>query len=400
MRVLFVCTDFPPATGGIQTMMGSLAAELTGWELTVLAPEGPGAEAFDCRQPYRVVRARRLGSGPGGSGPRGARTHSAARRSLPGMVARTVALATMRRPDLLLCAHPIDSLTGPFLRRALGIPYVVITHSRELRSPRLRPLLPRLFTRATRIMTNSRFTTREVVAMGVPEERVRLLPLGYDAGRFAGVTPSRLPDGLGLAGRPWLLTVARLDDAYKGIDTVLQALPRIAERVPAVQYVVAGDGRLRPDLERLAGALGCRDRAHFVGRVSDADLAALYEGCTAFVMASRDRTSDGGVEGFGLVFLEANSFGKPVLGGNSGGIPDAVLDGITGLLADPEDARHVADQAIRLLTDSDLAQRLGEQGRERVLRERTWSACAGRLQRVVEEALVKGPYAAAPDRLH
>jgi phosphatidyl-myo-inositol dimannoside synthase len=388
MRVLFVCTDFPPATGGIQTMMGSLAAELTEWDLTVLAPDGPGAVAFDRRQSYRVVRAPRLGSGSG------------ARRSLPAMVARTVALAAARRPDMLICAHPVDSLAAPLLRRTLGIPYLVLTYCRELRSPRLRPLLPRLFASAERVLTISGYATREVLSLGVPAERVRLLPLGCDAGRFGRVTPSPLPEELGLTGQPWLLTVARLDDAYKGIDTVLRALPLIAARVPDVSYVVAGDGRLRPELERLADELGCRERVIFAGRVSDADLAALYTECTAFVLASRDRMTDGGVEGFGLVFLEANSFGKPVLGGNSGGIPDAVLDEITGLLADPENVTHVAHQATRLLTDPDLAERLGRQGRERVLQERTWSACADRLRRIAEEALEKRPYAAAPDRLH
>jgi phosphatidylinositol alpha-1,6-mannosyltransferase len=115
---------------------------------------------------------------------------------------------------------------------------------------------------------------------------------------------------------------------------------------------------------------------------------------------SRDRDVDGGAEGFGLVFLEANSFGKPVLGGNSGGIPDAVLDGETGLLADPESIISVSQQAIRLLTDHQLAERLGHQGRERVLRERTWTATADCLKRVVEDALGKAPRAAAPHRVH
>jgi phosphatidylinositol alpha-1,6-mannosyltransferase len=205
---------------------------------------------------------------------------------------------------------------------------------------------------------------------------------------------------LDLEGRPWLLTVSRLDERYKGIDTVLRALPLIAAPVPGVRYVVAGDGPLRPYLERLARQLGCRDRVHFLGRVNTEDLVALYRSCTAFVLMSRDRDVDGGAEGFGLVFLEANSFGKPVLGGNSGGIPDAVLDGETGLLADPESIISVSQQAIRLLTDHQLAERLGHQGRERVLRERTWTATADCLKRVVEDALGKAPRAAAPHRVH
>src|SRR5207253_10815502 len=136
------------------------------------------------------------------------------------------------------------------------------------------------------------------------------------------------------------------------------------------------------------------------GRVTDQDLVALYTHCTAFVMVSRDRTTDGGAEGFGLVFLEANSYGKPVLGGNSGGIPDAVLDGTTGLLADPDSVISVAENAIRLLTNRKLAERLGRQGRDRVLRERTWSAAGEVLKRVAKEILGGEPFATASDCSH
>lgn len=375
MKVLLVATDFPPTMGGIQTMMGGLAPEFSGWDLTVLAPEAPGAVPFDQAQPYRVVRSRRLRARPG------------AKAAFPGMAAKTLSLALSERPAVMLCAHPIDSLLGPLLRRALGIPYVVITHARELLSPRLRPLLPRLLGEASRVITNSRHTRSMVTALGIPAERVARVPLGYDPRRFADVRPSDLAERLDLVNGPWLLTVSRLADRYKGIDTMLRAMPAITRAVPEARYVVAGDGRLRPELERLSESLGCENRVQFLGRVSDADLVSLYRHCTASVLMSRDAPADGGVEGFGLVLLEANSFGKPVLGGNAGGIPDAVVDGETGLLADPCDPEDVARQAVRLLTDRALAERLGARGRERVYHERTWAACAAELQHIVEEAL-------------
>jgi phosphatidylinositol alpha-1,6-mannosyltransferase len=388
MKALFVCTDFPPATGGIQTMLSSLVAELAGWEVTVVAPAIPGAAAFDVDKPYQVVRVPGIGPGAG------------ARRYIPGLCMKAMAQAFTRRPDMLFCGHPVLCPLGPLLRRTLGTRYVVFTYAMELRNPRLRPLLPRILSRSEKVVTISEFTTREVLQLGVPRPRIVQLPLGFDVRRFEGIQPCQLPRQLGLVGNPWLLTVSRLEKRYKGIDTVLRALPLIAERVPDVRYVVAGDGRLRPDLERLAEQVGCRDRVHFLGRVSSADLVALYSGCTAFVLMSRDRTADGGAEGFGLVFLEANSFGKPVLGGNSGGIPDAVLDGVTGLLADPESLPSVAEQAVRLLTDRDLAERLGRQGRERVLRDLTWSATADCLRRAVEESSRRVSYATPSDCVH
>lgn len=369
-------------------MLGSLAATLSAWDLSVVAPAVRGAREFDRRQPYRVSRVAGLGAGSG------------TRRFLPCLAGRTLGEALLHRPDVLLCGHPALGPLGQLLRRGLGIPYVVFTYAMELRSRRLRALLPRTFAGAASVLTISEFGTREVLALGAAEGRVQQLPLGFDPQRFSRVECSPLPQELGLEGRPWLLTVSRLHERYKGIDTVLRALPLIAARVPAVRYVVAGQGHLRPYLERLAERLGCRDRVLFVGEVSDADLAALYAQCTAFVLMSRDRIVDGGAEGFGLVFLEANSFGKPVLGGNSGGIPDAVLDGVTGLLADPDSVISVAEQAIRLLTDRELAARLGQQGRERVLRDLTWTAAARRLEQIVREALGEGSDAAAADRVH
>lgn len=388
MKALLLCTDFPPAVGGIQTMLGSLASELGDWDLTVVAPTDRRAREFDRQQPYRIVRAPGMGRTP------------CARHFLPGLTAQAVRLVLRQRPDVILCGHPALSPLGPLLRTLTGIPYVVFTYGMELRHRLLRPLLPRVFANASGIVTISRWTTREVLAQGCPAQRIRQLPLGFDPHRFQALTPSRLPHDLGLVGRPWLLTVSRLEDPYKGIDTALRALPLIAEQVPDVRYVVAGDGRLRQSLQEQAERLGCRERVLFLGRVSDPDLAALYAHCTAFMLMSRDRETDGGAEGFGLVFLEANSFGKPVLGGDSGGIPDAVVDGTTGLLTDPECVPHVAAHAIRLLTDDAFAARLGRQGQERVMRELTWAASARRLQEIVETALGKVCYGPPADCLH
>lgn len=356
-------------------MLGSLAAELSDWRLTVVAPHAPGDQEHDRRLSYRVLRARSFGRGAG------------IRQLMPGLAARSVAAALIERPDILLCGHPALSPIGLILRRGRGIPYLVFTYAMELRHPKIQSLLRHALAPASRILTISSFGGNEVRRLGVQEERIRQLSLGFEGSRFRAVRSEPPASAESLQGRRWLLTVARLDERYKGIDTVIKALPLIAAQVPDVQYAIAGDGWLRPYLERTAARVGCQDRVHFLGRVTDGQLAALYAECTSFVMVSRDRMVDGGAEGFGLVYLEANSFGKPVIGGRSGGVPDAVDDGVTGLLADPLDVASVAEQAIRLLKDPALARRLGEQGRKRVLEERTWRATAAELRSVVEECL-------------
>jgi len=120
-----------------------------------------------------------------------------------------------------------------------------------------------------------------------------------------------------------------------------------------------------------------------VGRVSDKELREWYGVCDVFVMVSRDSTIDGGAEGFGIVYLEANAYGKPVVGGRAGGAPDAIVDNVTGLLVNPEDEMDIAEGIVRLLTNSGLARKLGEQGRERILKELTWSTVGEKLEKTL-----------------
>ena len=162
-----------------------------------------------------------------------------------------------------------------------------------------------------------------------------------------------------------ILTVGRLVER-KGHDMVIRALPGIERAVGPVRYVVAGAGPEEPRLRALAREVGCASDVRFIGPVSGEDLAALYSACDVFVMPSRALAQRDGVEGFGIVFLEAGACAKPVVGGRSGGITDAVLDGVTGMLVDPADGAELQAVLIRLLDDPVEAQRLGARGRQRV----------------------------------
>jgi phosphatidyl-myo-inositol dimannoside synthase len=132
------------------------------------------------------------------------------------------------------------------------------------------------------------------------------------------------------------------------------------------------------------GGHGVRDRVIFAGQVPAADLPEIYALSDVFVMPSRAPAEANDVEGFGMVFLEANACAKPVIGGRSGGIPDAVMDGVTGLLVNPHDSEEIAAALTRLLTDTDLASRLGQQGRLRVVRDFAWARAADQVQRVLD----------------
>src|SRR5437773_1079083 len=156
-----------------------------------------------------------------------------------------------------------------------------------------------------------------------------------------------------------------LSQQHKGMDTVIAALPAILARAPDVRYAVAGTGPDRERLEQLAHKLGLGDRVRFLGGVSDRELPALYNLASVYVGASR-RAERLGVEGFGIALVEASACGRPVVAGNSGGIPDAVRDGETGFLVPPEEPAAFADAICRLLADPAAAQRMGQNGRRAV----------------------------------
>jgi phosphatidylinositol alpha-1,6-mannosyltransferase len=196
---------------------------------------------------------------------------------------------------------------------------------------------------------------------------------GVDVGKViceAAITPALASQ---LAGKRLLLTVGRFVPR-KGQDMVLRALPRIVENFPDLIYVMAGagDAARRDSLNAMIRQFGLQDHAMILDNPDNASVAWLYKSCEVFVMANRTMPN-GDTEGFGIVFLEAGAWGKPVIGGRAGGVVDAVDDGITGLLVDGTSADEIADAIQRLLSDKDLARRLGEAGRQKSLRN-TWKA--------------------------
>jgi phosphatidylinositol alpha-1,6-mannosyltransferase len=236
--------------------------------------------------------------------------------------------------------------------------------------------LQRALGEADRVVTISRYTEENLVQLGVDQSRIAMIYPGVDLEAFypdpaagrAVRARHRLSDR-----QPVLLTVARLIPR-KGNDRVIEALPAMLERVPDLVYLIVGTGPGENWLRAYAQEKGVADRVIFAGRVSDEELSAYYNAANVFIMPNRKEGAD--VEGFGIVFLEANACGKPVIGGRSGGAVDAVAHGESGYLVDPCSPPDIAEAAIRLLTDPGLAERMGERGRERAQREFSWERTA------------------------
>jgi phosphatidylinositol alpha-1,6-mannosyltransferase len=292
-----------------------------------------------------------------------------------------------------------EGLVACWLRRCLGVPYVVYAHGEDIavcnENPRLARQQEGVFRNAAAVIANSRYTSELVRAQGVAPERIVSISPGVEPARFTpGPASPDLRRRLGLDGKTVLLTVGRLQ-RRKGHDKVIEALPVILKSVPDLVYLIAGDGEELAALRQLADDRGVSHVVRFLGRVEDADLPALYRLCDVFVMANR--TMPGGdLEGFGIVFLEASACGKPVIGGRSGGTADSVREGVTGLLVDGASTEEIADAVVTLAGDAARRERMGREGRRLVVTEYDWDIITHRTQRVLAPGRMAGASPVSP----
>jgi phosphatidylinositol alpha-1,6-mannosyltransferase len=364
---LMLSADYKPQPGGIAEHAFKVARSLAarGAEVTVLAPAVAGARRFDGEHGFRTYRVPRI---PG------------AEAAAYFMVGLYAVLRHRIGVVYVATSHPC-ALVCRLLRILIDFRFTVTVHAHEvvyagksLRSRLksvLRPLQIAAIASGDRVFAVSDFTRQALVNAGVPDRKIATIYNGIDVEDLdIDVDVPGVVSRLGLGGKRVILTVARLD-IHKGHDVVLRALPSIARAVPDVVYVIVGEGGMRPRLEALARELGLADRVVFTGSIPRTDVVALFKACDVFVMLSR--IEGGSAEGFGIVFLEAGALGKPVVGGRAGGIPDAVEDGVTGLLVDPLSPEDGASAITRILLDRALAARLGAAGSERTRTRFTWN---------------------------
>jgi phosphatidylinositol alpha-1,6-mannosyltransferase len=361
-RLLLLTPDFPPQPGGIQVLTHRLMSRLTAFQTRVVTLDAAGAGRFDATS---GISTRRLGRRRGA--PRPAR--------LGELNAGAVGEALRFRPQLTLSAHIVTSPAAAAIRRLLAAPTVQYFYAKEIADkPRLAAFAAR---QAQASISISGYTSELLAASGAPLADVHVIAPGVDLPPDSAPLPSQ---------RPTFVTIARLRDRYKGHDVLMRSLAIVRERVPEVQWVVIGDGPLRGELEALSRAEGVADAVRFLGSVSDEERDAWLRRCDLLAMPSRLPGDGKAGEGFGIAYLEAAAYGKPVVAGNVGGPLDAVVDGESGLLVDPTDPLAVADAITRLLQDRALAHRLGDAAAQRA-RSFSWLLVAGRVQALLLEQL-------------
>jgi phosphatidylinositol alpha-1,6-mannosyltransferase len=373
MTVLLFTPDFPPTVGGVARNWHELARHLhkIGAKVVVLTWSAGIAPGLEQQEEFTVIRIRRSRVAP--------------LRWLRLILSLFVSLRKYKVNRIHAAIWFPWGTLSLLAFIMFRIPYFVSVNATEILVLRfssplnilLRRLMPLTLSRAKRIIAISQYAKERLIESGIKPEKIVILPGGgVDCAIFKPVDPSQVWDRFGLRDNKVILTVGRLSER-KGQAMVIKALPQISRKVPNVVYLVVGEGEQSFRLKQLAKELGVADRVIFAGYVPDAELPAYYSAADVFIMPSRETKGD--AEGFGIVYLEANACGKPVIGGRSGGIPDAICEGLTGLLVDPSNEEEIADAIIRVLQDEFLAEKLGANGRKRVEQELTWDRIATRL---------------------
>ncbi|WP_171170680.1 glycosyltransferase family 4 protein [Streptomyces sp. I05A-00742] len=378
-KTLIVTNDFPPRPGGIQAFLHNMALRLDPADIVVYAStwkrsrEGVEATArFDAEQPFRVVRDRTTMLLP-----------------TPRVTRRAVGLLREHGCSSVWfgAAAPLG-LMAPTLRKAGARRIVATTHGHEAgwaQLPAARQLLRRIGEGTDTITYLGEYTRSRIASALTPEAAGRMvqLPPGVDEKTFhpasggAGVRAR-----LGLTDRPVIVCVSRLVPR-KGQDTLIRALPAVLARVPDTVLLIVGGGPYASDLRKLADETGVADSVRFTGPVDWDELPAHYGAGDVFAMPCRTRRGGLDVEGLGIVYLEASATGLPVVAGDSGGAPDAVLEGETGFVVRGDSAAETADRVATLLLDPELRARMGARGRAWVEERWRWDLLAERLQELL-----------------
>jgi len=294
----------------------------------------------------------------------------------------TAVKAARRKAKLVLAAHPNLAPVVQAMRIvAPRMKSIVCAHGADVWEP-LR-ILQRLALRHSNLVLAPSKDTAEHVAteQGVPEERIRVLPWGLDPQFEALISPGShpvLPENFP-SGRV-ILSVGRwlAAERYKGMDTLITALPRLLTQRPEVQLVLVGSGDDRAWLEDLAEQTGVNRHVHFLTGLTYSEIAACYAACEIFAMPS-------GGEGFGLVYLEAMACGKPVIGGLHGGAPEVIQDGVTGYLVPHGDPIQLATSLETLLADPVHAKEMGARAKQRAEHEFRFNVFAKSLKKILRE---------------
>ena len=384
ITTLVVTNDFGPRSGGIETFIHGLLAQASKNQqrnfVVLTSRQTPQDEVvkFD-QQMWEENRIKVI--------------RDSAKVLLPTQRLAKVATDLFKAHD---CENVIFGASAPLgllaksLRKAGAKHIVALTHGHEVwwaRMPLFSAALRRIGAQADQMTYLGEFTRGAVANVLLREDHSKLvhLPPGVDLSRFTPAAKSlELQKKWGIEDALVIVSIGRLV-ARKGSDQLIKAMPEVLKQFPKSKLLLVGTGNYQKRLERLVRNLKVEDSVIFTGRVDHDLLPDYFRLGDIFAAPCRSRYGGLEVEGLGIVYLEASACGVPVIAGKSGGAPDAVLDGKTGLLVNGRDHREVSAALIKLLSDQPLRQKMGADGRVWMEQLWSWEGIGARFEEIITD---------------
>jgi len=351
INILILTTFYPPAKGGIQTYTYEIARNLEkiGYNVTVFTISNDGIKKIFNFNSFKLIKKNK-------------------KISLYKLFSKyDIIFATSWFPSGIL---------GFILSIIFKSKFYISAHGNEILYPKnypfMRSIMKICFKKTYKIFSVSNFTKKLLIKNGVNSKKIIVIPNGTDPIRFnPNISNTDIIDKLNLKNKKIILSISRLVER-KNFGMIIKILKDVINEIPNVVYVIGGTGPMKDKWEKIAINYNIIEQVKFVGYIPEKDLPKYYSMCDVFIMPSIEMKEESEVEGFGITFLEANACGKPVIGSRSGGISDAIIDGKTGFLVNPEDRNEIKDSLLKILKDAVYANILGKNGRKRIETELNW----------------------------
>ena len=371
MKTLLLSEIFPPENGGSGRWLWEVYSRLPADRFVIAAGQHAAAAEFNATHNLDV---RRL---PLAMDTWGIRSWHAL-RSCWGLFQQLRRIVRQENVAAIHCGRCLpEGWLAYLMKRLMKIPYVCYIHGEDVTSAatsrELSWMVRRILAQSETLIANSENTARILTEnWRVPASQVQVLHPGVDTSRFAPAARDEAARRqIGWSNRTVVLTVGRLQKR-KGHDMMIRALPEIVEALPDVLFAIIGDGAERKSLEQLARENHVEGHVQFLGEVSDDDMIRCYQQCDLFALPNRQVGED--IEGFGMVLLEAQACGRPVLAGASGGTRETMIPGETGIVTPCDTPEQVAEAVTRLLLAPDELQKMGQAARPWAVNNFDWTA--------------------------
>lgn len=365
-KTLLVTIDFPPNMGGVANYYENICRLLPSDKIVVLTNKVDDSEEFDQKQSYKIYR-----------------------RDLffkilwPSWLKMSWQIRKIIKQENIEMIYVGQILPVGEAALFCKLPFVVFAHGMDITIPqknkRKKYLLKKIIRKSYKLVANSNFTKKELVKLGAKDEKVIIVHPCPDRtllDKLDEKIVEQLRQKYNLNNKKIILSVGRLVKR-KGFDRIIESLPKVLKQIDNLVYVIVGEGLERDNLKSLVEKLNFKN-VIFTGQVSQKELGGFYSLCDVFIMTPK-QLANGDVEGFGMVYLEANMFGKPVIAVDSGGVGDAVADNINGILLKSDSIANISQIIIKLITNDNLRNTLGWQGKERVNDKFIWKKQVERL---------------------